>query len=198
MCAWMCDCMLMHLICNACALVCRFLSAFQDNKGNTKGFLKFTRTFTMTVTHTDKAFVTRQEDWFSMGDILVRSGISRGIKHYPNTQEALDAVRYLCKKNAEEEKYTRLNKHERLDEKYPEFSKFWFVFDSGKTTVAETKTEKQLNQDADLKGDQLDQVKDIFMEGCGYQDESEKHSEVTIVNEKSRELNKQLELMRQS
>ena len=179
-------------------LVCRFLEAYRDHKGTGKDHLKFVKCFTMTVTHTDSAFVTRQEDFFKMGEILARSGIKQGIKHYPTIEDAITATRYLCQKNATEEKYNRLAKHEVLDKEFPEFSKFWFVFDSGKHSVQATQTEKKLTQEAELKGDQLDQVKEMFMEGCGYQAESEKPSEVTIVNEKSRELNKQVELVKQS
>ena len=81
-----------------------------------------------------------------------------------------------------------------LDEQYPMFSKFFFVFSMGKHKSSASTTEKELTGKASINNvKQLDQAK-LFMEGMGYEEPQALESSTSIVNTKSLELNKQVEL----
>ena len=90
----------------------RFLDLFQDSKNLGKDSLKFIKTFSIGVQHNDVTEVGTQEDYFSMGQILAEYGQS--IKDFASEGDALEAVRHLCAKNAEEHQYEA--KPEKLDE----------------------------------------------------------------------------------
>ena len=186
----MCACMLVYLICNACALVCRFLACFQENKGGGKDALKFVRTFGMTVQTTDTASVESSANWYTIGTILETEGIPGGIEDYPNFEAALVAVRHLCAINRKVHDYDE--KVEFVDTAHPEFSKFWYVIQGPKTSVSKTQTDKHMEQVCDLKEGQTKQVQDLFMEGMGYQD-ADTITDVVIQTAKSIEMNKALD-----
>ena len=82
-----------------------------------------------------------------------------------------------------------------MDEKFPQFSEFWFVFSLGKKSEWQQTTTKQLEQKVDLNNmKQLEQAK-VFMEGIGFSDTAGASS-VKIENAKFSELQKQVELMK--
>ena len=191
--ACMCACMLVYLICNACALVCRFLACFQENKGKDKDALKFVKTFSMKVKNTETVQLSQNAKWCSIGTILECEGIKGGFQDYDNFEEALAAVRHLCAINRETHRYDE--QPEQLDATHPEFSRFWYVIQGAKTSVVEDLTEKQLKQECDLKDGQTKQVQDMFMEGMGYQD-TDTSTVVAIKSAKSIELDKALELIK--
>ena len=169
----------------------RFLDLFQDNKNLGKDALKFVKSFSMDVSHTDSTTVGTKEDFYPIGQILGFYGQS--LKDHPSTDEALAAVRHLCALNREEHGYSE--KPEQLDAKFPIFSKFWFVMGQGKTCVHTSKVEKKLEQRADAKNlAQLEETK-LFLEGMGFKDEAEKSS-VQVENAKASETKKLGELLK--
>ena len=185
--------MLVYLICNACALVCRFLACFQDNKSLGKDALKFTRAFAMQVNNTDIVSLAETANWYSIGTILETEGIKGGIQDYPNFEEALGAVRHLCAINRAMHNYDE--QPEQLDATRPEFSRFWYVIRGAKTSVVQDITQKHLKQECVLKEGQTKQVQDLFLEGMGYQDTGTS-TVVVIQSAKSIELDKALELIK--
>ena len=169
----------------------RFLDLFQDSKSLGKDALKFVKTFAMSVSHTDSTTVGTKEDFWPMGKILEHYGQS--LKDYPNTDDALAAVRHLCALNREEHGYSE--KPEQLDDKFPSFSKFWFVMGQGKTCLHTSNVEKKLEQHADIKNlAQLEETK-LFLEGMGFKDEADKSS-VQVENAKAGETKKLVELLK--
>jgi hypothetical protein len=176
---------------NVSLYIRRFLGLFEDNKKLGKDALKFSKHFKMHVEHMDTTVVGTMEDYYPMGRILQEYGQTVG--DFKNDGDALEAVRYLCARNQAEHGYE--NKPEGLDEKFPRFSKFWFVFSKGKSSEHSSQIAKKLDQDTDIKNlEQLQQAK-IFMEGLGFQEEAAS-STVQVENEKSVELKKATELVK--
>ncbi len=106
----------------------RFLDLFQDNKLMGKDSLKFAKVFEVKLDHVDTTTIGSKEDYFPMGDILQKHGSK--LSDFKTPQDALEAVRHLCAKNREQHGYEE--KPEKVDEKFPQFSEFWFVFSLGK------------------------------------------------------------------
>ena len=158
-----------------------------------KDALKFAKTFHVKVNHEDTTEVGTKEDYYPMGYILSQHGQS--VQDYKDVEGALVAVRHLCTKNQEEHGYAPEDKPEIVDEQFPEFSKFWYVFSLGKTETHTSTVGKKLEQDTDLKTlKQLDEAK-CFMEGVGFS-ESAGPSTVHIENVKWQDLQKQVELVK--
>ena len=169
----------------------RFLTLFQDNKQLGRDSLKFAKTFHCKVDHEDSTVVGSKEDWYTAGTILKEHGFS--FSEFDTVEKALAAVRHLCKKNQEGFGYEP--KAESIDEAYPQFSKFWFVFSLGKTEQHTSTVGKKLEQETDLKNlEQLEQAK-IFMEGIGFQGDTGA-SQVKIENVKYQELQKTVEMLK--
>ncbi len=106
----------------------RFLELFQDNKSLGKDALKFVQNFNMSVDHQDTTRVGKKADYHPMGFILKEFG--QGVHDFKTMDEAVAAVRHLCAKNIQEHGYEE--KPEILDEKFPQFSRFWHVWSLGK------------------------------------------------------------------
>ena len=171
----------------------RFLDLFQDNKGLGKDALKFVKTFKLAVDHTDTTAFGSNEDWYPMGKILHHFGQS--VSDFTTMDECLAAVRHLCAENRRQQGYEE--KPEAIDEKFPQFSRFWFVFSLGVKKVHTQNVVKKLEGIADLKTvAQLEQGK-MFMEGMGF-DEGVASGSGQIENEKAAELKKALELLKLS
>ena len=171
-----------------------FLRLFDEHKAAKGGSLKFIKDFLMTVVHTDEVRVGTTEDYYSMGQILDSFG--QKTKDFDSVEEAIDATRHLCRKNAEEHGWSLEAKPESIDKEYPMFSKFWFVMSKGKETSNISTTKKQLSQNSGLKGvGQLEQAM-VFMEGVGFKDGEEEKGEGKIENVKHEELAKQVELLK--
>ena len=167
---------------------------FQDNKTLGKESLKFVKTFKVAVEHTDDTSVGHNEDWFPMGKILEFFG--QGVKDFKTMDEALEAVRYLCAENRREHGYEE--KPELLDDKFPQFSKFWYVKSLGKDKIHKQSVHKRLEQASDLKNPaQLEQGK-MFMEGMGFDEPPDEPSKLTgqVENAKAADLKKVVELLK--
>ena len=175
----------------------RFLQIFQENKHLGRDALKFTKTFSVSVVHDDVTKIATKEDWFPMGAILEHYGSK--VSDYKDMEAALTAVRHLCAKNQQEHGYTP--KKEDIDEQFPQFSKFWFIFSLGKKEVHEQKQSKQLEGYTDVNSKaEVDKAK-LFMEGLGYQESGCSstpggEASVKIEHEKYQALCKNLELLK--
>ena len=169
----------------------RFLDLFQDNKLLGKDSLKFAKTFNMSVEHNDVTTMGTQEDFFPVGKILEHYG--QTLKDFTDIEEALTAVRHLCVKNREEHQYDE--KPEYVDDKFPMFSKFFFVFSKGKHQEHKQVVHKKLEQTVDLKNlAQLQEAK-IFMEGIGFNSVAS-DAPPKVENAKAIELKKNVELLK--
>ena len=165
----------------------RFLCLFQDNKNLGKDSLKFAKNFAVKVEHQDTTQVGSKEDWYTASYILKEHGSS--IADFKTVEDALECVRYLCRTNQEQTGYEP--KPEVPDEKYPQFTKFWYVWSLGKVEQHTSSCGKKLEGESELKNlDQLELAK-CFMEGLGYNNTAS--SSVKIENAKSQELQKQVE-----
>ena len=168
----------------------RFLDLFQDNKLLGKDSLKFAKTFSMSVEHNDVTTMGTQEDFFPVGKILEHYG--QTLKDFTSIEEALTAVKHLCVKNREEHQYDE--KPEYVDDKFPAFSKFFFVMSKGKVQEHKQVVQKKLEQTVDLKNiAQLQEAK-VFMEGIGFNSVAEDAPKVE--NAKAIELKKNVELLK--
>ena len=157
-----------------------------------KDALKFAKNFQVSIDNNDTTTVGTSEDWYPLGVILQSYG--KSVKDYPSTDDALAAVRHLCEQNRAEHGYEE--KPEQLDEKFPEFSRFWFVMSLGKKKENQQNVQKKLSQQVDLKNmGQLEQAK-CFMEGLGWKDEEAGTSSVKIENAKAGDLKKTVELLK--
>ena len=171
----------------------RFLDLFQDNKHLGKDSLKFAKEFNMAVDHDDTTKVGTVEDWYPMGEILKWFGQS--LNDFASVNDAMIAVRHLCAQNQALHGYE--DKPESIDEKFPQFSRFWFVKGLGKTKEATGNVRKTLSQGVDLRNiAQLEQAK-LFMEGMGWPGEQPSSSSV-IENAKATELKAILESLKLS
>ena len=158
-----------------------------------KDSIKFAKTFQVSLTHTDTCTVGSVEDYYPMGTILEKFGYS--VQDFETVDKAMAAVRHLCEKNREEHGYGV--KAEILDEKFPQFSRFWFVESKGKQESHTQHTVKKLEQEGEIKNlAQLQQAK-MFMEGRGCA-EGSGESSVKIENLKHVEIMKCVELMKSS
>jgi len=148
----------------------------------------------MIVTHDDVTTVGTKEDWYPMGVILQSFG--QKVSDFSDTNEALGAVRHLCAQNQQEHGYGE--KPELLDDKFPQFSRFWFVMSLGKKQENKQNVKKQLEQHVDLKNlKQLEEAK-VFMEGMGYKEGEPSSSSVQLENAKAMDLKKEVELLKSS
>ena len=169
----------------------RFLDLFQDNKLLGKDSLKFAKTFSMSVEHNDVTTMGTQEDFFLVGKILEYYG--QTLRDFTSIEDALTAVRHLCVKNREEHQYDE--KPEYVDDKFPAFSKFFFVMSKGKHQEHKQVVHKKLEQTVDLKNiAQLDEAK-IFMEGIGFNSVAS-DAPPKVENAKAIELKKNVELLK--
>ena len=172
----------------------RFLNHFTNDKPLGKDSLKFAKEFVVAVTHGDTTTVGSKEDCYPIGVILKEFG--RGLNDFPNVEEALAAVRHLCAVNQAEFGYEP--KAEAIDEKFPEYSKFWYRLSLGKEEKNTSSCVKNLHQQSDVKTlSQLHQAK-IFMEGMGFNEENDKGDDtsVTIESVLYTELKQKVELMK--
>ena len=176
------------------ALNIRFLTLFQDNKGQGKDALKFSKTFSINITHDDEHKTGSEEDYYPMGAILGKFG--KKISDYKTTDDALAAVRHLVKEN--QIYNTHDDKPEQIDEKYPEFSRFWYVFSNGLTKTHTQNTQKKLEGVGDLKTVAMLEQGKMFMEGLGFNEELVAGDGAKIENAKAEELKKKLELLKLS
>jgi len=167
------------------------LKLLQDNKSQGKDSLKFAKTFQIAINHHDNTKIGHQSDWYPLGVVLERNG-KRLSDYNDDTEAAIQAATYLSKKNAKETGYEF--KEPQLDEDYPEFSKFWFVFSLGKEETHNSCTEKKLDGSADLNTLQKLEMGKQFLEGIGYNETAA--SSVEIENVKMTEMKKEVELIK--
>ena len=164
---------------------------FQDNKNQGKDALKFAKTFKLSIKHLDNTKIGHQSDWYPLGIILERNG--KRLSDYDNNiPEAIKAATYLSKKNAKDTGYEF--KEPVLDDEYPEFSKFFFVFSMGKEETHNSSTEKMLDGSCDLNSLQKLEMAKGFLEGIGFNETGD--SKVEIENVKMTELKKEVELIK--
>jgi hypothetical protein len=177
------------------ALNIRFLNLFQDNKGQGKDALKFAKTFSISIQHNDQHKTGSEEDYYPMGTILWKFG--KRLSDYKTTEEALAATRHLVKENQVYNADTS-NKPEMIDEKFPEFSKFWYVFSKGLQKTHTQNTEKKLEGVGDLKTVAMLEQGKMFMEGLGFNEVPVDGDGAKIENAKAADLKKKLELLKLS
>ena len=139
----------------------RFLELFKAGKALGKDGLKFTKNFQMEVSCDTATTIAFDEDYYPMGEILDKFG--KRMSEFPSVDDALTAVRHLCAINQAEYEYEK--KAERIDEEFPEYSKFWYRFSKGKHDENKTTCSNVLSQCSDIKtAGQLEQCK-LIMEG---------------------------------
>ena len=166
---------------------------FQDNKMLGKESLKFAKSFHVTVAHEDVTEVGRVQDYWPAGKILAEFGMT--VADFDTNEELLKAVQHLCKSNAEEHGYEL--KEAKIDEVFPQFSKFWYVFNLGKKQTHVGTVAKKLEQESELKDlKQLETAK-MFMEGIGFRpDDGPSSSSVLIENVKYNALITQVDILK--
>ena len=172
-------------------LSCRFLAAFQDNKGLGKESLKFTKSFNMGIEHEDIIRVGTNEDMFLASDILAKAGTPWDT--FPDAPAAIAAVRHLAKKNAVEHGH---DVQEDVDEEYPQFSRFWMVYGKGKDRMSEQVTSKKLEQTAPLATLQQLETAKHAMEIVGFQENATLDGQASIENANAEQLKKLVELLK--
>ena len=173
----------------------RFLNFFNNDKVLGKDQLKFVKQFEFAVTHSDETTVGDVADMYPMNVILEKNG-GRKVNEYDSIEEAMAHVRHLCAINQTEYGYEA--KEERIDPKYPQFSKFWYKFSLGKKEKHVSKESKNLSAKGDVKTiGQLHAAK-CFMEGLGYAEgyDGVDDSGVTIESVLYGELKQKVELIR--
>ena len=147
----------------------------------------------MSIKHSDVVDISQVEEYMPMGQILGYYG--KTVSDFPTTGKALEAVRHLVKKNCAEHGRDPKDKPEAIDDAFPEFSKFFFVWCLGKKSSNIGETSKELSQAADLKNvDQLENAK-LFMEGMGFTKKLEE-SQPAIANVKYEDILKAVEVMK--
>jgi hypothetical protein len=140
----------------------RFLELFEAGKALGKDGLKFMKNFQMKVSCDTATTIAFNEDYYSMGEILDKFG--KRMSEFPSVDDALTAVRHLCAINQAEYEYEKTA--ERIDEEFPEYSKFWYRFSKGKYDENKTTCSNVLRQLSDIKTwRQLEQSK-LIMEGA--------------------------------
>ena len=120
------------------------------------------KNFEMKVSCDTATTIAFNEDYYSMGEILDKFG--KRMSEFPSVDDALTAVRHLCAINQAEYEYEK--KAERIDEKFPEYSKFWYRFSKGKHDENKTTFSNVLRQRSEIKTwRHLEQAK-LIMEGA--------------------------------
>jgi hypothetical protein len=173
----------------------RFLAFFKNDKHLGKDALKFHKTFEVKVNHQDVTMVGCLEDMFPINTILTRCG-GRKVHEYASVDEAITHVRHLCAINQRDYGYEA--KEEAIDEKYPEFSKFWYRFSLGKEEKNVSTQSKELVAKGDVKTiGQLAAAK-VFMEGMGFDETADQADDSTVQIESVlyAELKQKIELLR--
>ena len=105
-------------------------------------------------------------------------------------------VRHLCAINQKDYGYEA--KEEKIDEKYPEFSKFWYRFSLGKEERNVSTQSKELVAKGEVKTiGQLSATK-VFMEGMGFDETADQADDSTVTIESAlyAELKQKVELIR--
>ena len=125
----------------------RFIELFEAGKALGKDGLKFTKDFQMKVSCDTATTIAYNEDYFPMGEILEKFG--KRMAEFPTVDDALKAVRHLCDVNQAEYEYEK--KAERIDEEFPEYSKFWYKFSKGKYDENKTTCSNVLRQRNEIK-----------------------------------------------
>ncbi len=137
----------------------RFLELFEAGKALGKDGLKFMKDFQMKVSCDTATTIAFNEDYYSMGEILDKFG--KRMSEFPSVDDALTAVRHLCAINEAEYEYEK--KAERIDEEFPEYSKFWYRFSKGKHDENKTTCSNVLRQRSEINTSrQLEQSKLIM------------------------------------
>ena len=137
----------------------RFLEIFEAGKALGKDGLKFMKDFQMKVSCDTATTIAFNEDYYSMGEILDKFG--KRMSEFPSVDDALTAVRHLCAINEAEYEYEK--KAERIDEEFPEYSKFWYRFSKGKHDENKTTCSNVLRQRSEINTSrQLEQSKLIM------------------------------------
>ena len=140
----------------------RFLELFEAGKALGKDGLKFMKNFQMKVSCDTATTIAYNEDYFPMGEILEKFG--KRMAEFPTVDDALKAVRHLCDVNQAEYEYEK--KAERIDEEFPEYSKFCYKFSKGKYDENKTTCSNVLRQRSEIKTwRHLEQSK-LIMEGA--------------------------------
>ena len=120
------------------------------------------KNFQMKVSCDTATTIAFNEDYYSMGEILDKFG--KRMSEFPSVDDALTAVRHLCAINQAEYEYEK--KAERIDEKFPEYSKFWYRFSKGKHDENKTTCSNVLRQRSEIKTwRHLEQAR-LIMEGA--------------------------------
>ena len=146
----------------------RFIELFEAGKALGKDGFKFMKDFQMKVSCDTATTIAYNEDYFPMGEILEKFG--KRMAEFPTVDDALKAVRHLCDVNQAEYEYEK--KAERIDEEFPEYSKFWYRFSKGKYDENKTACFNVLRQRSDIKtAGQLEQSK-LIMEGAALGNEA--------------------------
>ena len=158
----------------------RFLNLFNNDKHLGKDALKFHKSFEVSVKHRDETSVGCVEDMFPMNTILEKCG-GRRVHEYLNVDEAITHVRHLCAINQRDYGYEA--KEEKIDEVFPEFSKFWYRFSLGKEEKNISTQSKELIAKGDVKTTAQLAAAKIFMEGMGYDETADQADASTVVIE---------------
>ena len=175
-------------------MVChRFLKMSQDNKGLGKDQLKFVKTFTIGIQNQDTTRVGSTEDWYQASYILAQAGTPWD--SFKTPEDAMEACKHLVQKNADE------LGHEfqaAMDEKFPQYSKFWMVYGKGKEKFTDQVVTKNLEQNTNLANLQQLEMAKSAMEIIGFQPEALSGSQASIENAHAEDLKKQIEILKQA
>jgi hypothetical protein len=165
-----------------------FVKMFLDHgAGSSKDSLKFHFNFSGSIVHTDTTAMSSRSDYHSVGEILGFFG--RTLAEFPSFDEALEDVKYLVAKNAQQEGWTEAEHPAQMDADKPQYSRFWFCKSGGKTESWKSETVKKLTGQADLKDDPRKLQNSLaFMEGLGYEASAAESSSVLISTPKWQEM----------
>ena len=154
--------------------------------------MKFVKNFKVAVEHQDVTQIGTIEDMYMAAEILKRAGTPW--ESFENSTKALEACKHLVSKNAEE------HGHEvkaDIDNKFPQYSKFWMCYGKGKETTGKQITSKKLAQDAGLNNLQQLEFAKSAMELIGWQEPSQSSgTQPQIENALAGELKKLSEIMK--
>jgi hypothetical protein len=161
----------------------RFLELFKAGKALGKDGLKFTKNFQMEVSCDTATTIAFNEDYYPMGEILDKFG--KRMSEFPSVDDALTAVRHLCAINQAEYEYEK--KAERIDEEFPEYSKFWYRFSKGKHDENKTTCSNVLRQCSGIKTRRHSEQAKLIMEGAALGDMAGKIDQPTVASVKEEE-----------
>ena len=167
----------------------RFLATFEEgilSKGN-QG-MKTLTDFNKKLVHNDITEVAQHEDFQTPLQILESNGSS--LKDFGTIDEAMAAVWHLVEKSQKEFEWTFEEYPCKMDAKFPQFSRIYYVMSKGKTSCWKQNQEKVMEQTFKVKNQQQLQDAAAFMEGLGFSPDAGPSS-VQIVNEKFNELQKE-------